>query len=643
LIDILGTDSKAKGISLPPDMKKKFAVVRMWPGLQTAEREVIARLKISAKLLGLDCIEIDSSGYCIKTGKAITSNEVDFAIHLHFETPKNYDIFSFVALWNPLQFYFDFGYEIHSKNLISHDDFLSCLSPGADDHVKRLLARQPLHLPPKFTMFHSVPGPVIAPVSRQRNLFYIGINWEKLGQGKSRHEALLKELDRTDYLRIHGPRVFQGVKIWKGFKSYVGEIPFDGVSVSHAINSVGAGLVLSSEAHRASGLMSNRLFETIAAGSVVICDENPFARKHFGDTLLYVDSEAEDLFSQVDKHMSWINANPDQACELVMRAQKVFLKDFQLMMSLRSMYEGLRARKEELSFSLDPSSATNPKVILIGILTDENIESEQRLIESCIRQSYRNLHLVVVVDEKCSRIDVIDGKLQNSKASYRIVKQKSLYKKIRNNAGFVISQAIKSIKSDAFDAFTILLSHEEIFCDHISSQMRIFMNQKAPQIVATSANLLSQKTHKETNKLQSAVKLDWSVYSNPIGFARFMFPKRVIREEVFYLLPYLDKRCFVALVGEEEVVASALVTGQINWDDPIFRERLSEDLETLLINDVFPSELAEMRRHAPQRSVLNFISGCIKGARDVVARTPMPLRLRLVLRKWYRKLRVPGS
>ncbi len=37
-------------------------------------------------------------------------------------------------------------------------------------------------------------------------------------------------------------------------------------------------------------MMSSRIFESSAAGAVIICNENPFARRHFGDSLLYIDT-----------------------------------------------------------------------------------------------------------------------------------------------------------------------------------------------------------------------------------------------------------------------------------------------------------------------------------------------------------------
>ena len=56
------------------------------------------------------------------------------------------------------------------------------------------------------------------------------------------------------------------------------------------IAKAGIVLVLSWPAHKEAELMSSRLSESVAAGALVISDENNFAKKFFGDSLLYIDT-----------------------------------------------------------------------------------------------------------------------------------------------------------------------------------------------------------------------------------------------------------------------------------------------------------------------------------------------------------------
>jgi hypothetical protein len=92
--------------------------------------------------------------------------------------------------------------------------------------------------------------------------------------------------------------------------------------VIEEIHKAGICLALSSQPHKDAALMSNRLFEGLAAGALIICDENPWARTHFGDTLLYVDLRdgAEVVAQQITAHIEWARQNPEAALALAARA-----------------------------------------------------------------------------------------------------------------------------------------------------------------------------------------------------------------------------------------------------------------------------------------------------------------------------------
>lgn len=158
-------------------MAGRFAVVKLWPDIKTAEDECIARLKIAARDLGVECVEVHADGRSLEDPRWQASHDnVDFVLHLHYDTPKRYDAFSIVALWNPLRFYHEWGYERTSRNLVTHDDFVSCLSEAADDHVTRMVRATGTHLPPVFRLFHSTADVVHPPSLGDGRLFYAGIN-----------------------------------------------------------------------------------------------------------------------------------------------------------------------------------------------------------------------------------------------------------------------------------------------------------------------------------------------------------------------------------------------------------------------------------------------------------------------------------
>src|ERR1700761_1695976 len=149
-----------------------FIVAHTWPDLKNAEYEVLQRLAIAARNIGATMIAVDDDGrplwsnqrLSLDKSKPIDPTEVDFMISLHFQSPKLIDVYSYYALWQPLDFYFQFDYEQSLQKLLSHNDALSCLSDMADAHGRAVFgARGELNPAPFPTLFHNVPQPYLEP------------------------------------------------------------------------------------------------------------------------------------------------------------------------------------------------------------------------------------------------------------------------------------------------------------------------------------------------------------------------------------------------------------------------------------------------------------------------------------------------
>ena len=322
-------------------MQRRFGIVRFWPEHPVAEHENIERIKAAADALDIEVIEIDRNGYLLDgSGSEIGPEDADFVINMHFETAKVYDCFSYGALWNPLHYYFEWGYDRCAANQASHDGYLTAGSRWAEDLAVRetggAFERE------DAVAFNHTLGDArhTAQARNDKTLCYCGINWERADAGPLRHESVLSRLDREGVVVIYGPREKDGVARWDGFQGYQGPLPFDGISIVDAIAECGMSLVFSSNAHRLSGVMSNRLFESLAAGALVVADSHPFVRQHFGDTVLYVDDDADvgDIAGQILAHLRWANDNPQEACQMAHAAQMIFLERFSLRSQLATLY-----------------------------------------------------------------------------------------------------------------------------------------------------------------------------------------------------------------------------------------------------------------------------------------------------------------
>ena len=589
---------------LPAGLIGRFAIVKLWPEIKTAEDECIARLKIAAATLGLECFEIHADGRLLEeTDKIISKNDVDFVLHLHYDTPKLYDAFSFVALWNPVQFYHEWGYARTSRNLLSHDDFVSCSSPAADDHVGRLVRRVATHLPPFFNLYHSVADVVHAPSLGDFKLFYAGINWEALGGGKSRHQELLKHLDKSGNLRIFGPTIFQGVKVWDGYASYVREIPFDGISMIDEIAKAGIALVLSSKAHKDSELMSNRLFESVAAGALVICDENNFAKKYFGDSLLYIDSRCsvEEIFETIGRHLAWVKTNPEKALAMAVSAQEIFRQKFRLKKNLSDLYRGLTDRKHELSIRQRPVDEKKIKVQLYLLMPEYSESILNSHIASAAVQEYGDYSSALIIDKALSAENRNNIEIALAQSTVQIQMLEVAFIEIGINKEIKTKRKLGGVITEVLsqplqaDAIVFVAPNEKIFSNHLQVLAGSLARNPDKNCAATSAILL----HRDKPVHGVHEKIDFRQLDpcTPIGYARFIFRVSALPDDLNLALPYLDRKVMAILVGECGISPEIPSTVLLYVDHEFPSGPWDEGQENELISSFCPAAFAVSTGH----------------------------------------------
>lgn len=538
-------------------LRRRFAVVNLWPGVKAAEDEVIERLKIAAKLLDVECLVVDSLARLIHPPHTpLTQDDVDFVLNLHFTSPKPSDIFSFVTLWNPLQFYHERDYRKSTRHLLTHDDFLSCDSMSGDDHVMRSISNGPRRERPLFRFYPSLSGPILEPTLGDKKLFYVGINWEKSLNQPGRHDGLLGLLDERDDFRIYGPKLHWGVEVWQGFKSYVGPIPFDGVSVVRLINQAGISLVLSSEAHSKSEMMSSRIFESSAAGAVIICSENSFARRHFGDSLLYIDTSLppKETYSQVQSHLAWIQSEPAKALELAKQAQNIFRGRFRLDTCLERIYEGLAARKAQLACAHTPKRREE-RICVVFLMPEFHPEILERHIESCHVQKNVAIRGIVAMDVRDAEIfgPRVECRLKGSRASFEIAPFQFMERrpdgsvKHHRPAGEALSEVLLSMVEEEY--VCIVGPHERLFSDHLGSLLRTL--QDSPEAGCAWSDMLQTVRIKdqEETELCDDPEVGNAANDGPIGFGRFLFRISAIEDRIHTGLPYLDTLTMHLLFG----------------------------------------------------------------------------------------------
>ena len=568
-------------------MHKKIAVIDYFPGVPNAEKETILRISNAAKELGIKTIQVNSQGYYIDDSKKrISQDHTDFVIALHFCTPKQYDVFSYMALWNPVEFYFDWGYTQHSKNLLSHDDFLSCSSNAADNQISRMIQNNQYRLSPEFKLYHSIATPVIAPrIHDHPKIFYCGINWEGINKKtNSRHFNIIEHLAKIDLAYIYGPK-----KRWKGIKGYQKEIPFDGKSLVHEIASCGIVLAFSSKAHRASSLMSSRLFEGAAAGAVIICDQNEFAYKFFGNSLLYIDTTKSDndVAEQIIQTYTWIIKNKSKALEKAKEAQNIFKKHFCLKKALSNIYTKHKERKKAAEDAY-LSKIQKHKVTIVYFYWKHNLDTIDTLINNIQNQHYKNVNLVFLIDELLTskekkeiqtnfkNVDIDFQQLITPLFHREIVNQSITY---RRAIGEILLEITKNLKPNNY--IMLLNQGEEIFSDHISAMIRQIEDSEADVVGSNIASndyiLEPRKDHK--NECLS--------FDN--NLANIVFRNSLLNKSDHTLIKYLDSFLNGYLIFKSKNFISTKRTTSLYNNITFTPTRTSVSLETLFIKDIYPS------------------------------------------------------
>lgn len=318
-----------------------LGILNPWPYELSAEAEFISRLRRALTSQGHESYVIDSNGKVISPSKTIVGDLLDASDALLVFDPR-YVGFSppcpiVSPVWVPpellpLEQRLDF-----LKSMVKVDLFIGgygsrSLQAAYNSHLAQINRTVGTLAP----FCSSVPLEyAIAPrLFERRRLFYIGVNSERIAYSggemvtvPGRHDALFRLLDASEFADIFGPRRFGGIEPWHGFANYRGEIPNDGRSVLAAIADCGVALAISSAAHLKYGIVSNRIFESAAAGAVIISDDNAFVRENFGDSVLYVDTkDPATCFARICELMDRFSAEPRAALDLAQQSHRVFLE-----------------------------------------------------------------------------------------------------------------------------------------------------------------------------------------------------------------------------------------------------------------------------------------------------------------------------
>jgi hypothetical protein len=141
---------------------------------------------------------------------------------------------------------------------------------------------------------------------------------------------LFQLLDETGYCDFYG-----SARAWSGKSahSWKGEIPLRGLrDVQDVMEEAGIALLLHHEQQFKSGSAVYRDFEALSSSCVIITEKTAFMQENFGDCALFIDTDhsVEEIFEQIDTHVRWIHAHPEEAIEMARKSHQIFCDKFSL-------------------------------------------------------------------------------------------------------------------------------------------------------------------------------------------------------------------------------------------------------------------------------------------------------------------------
>ena len=380
----------------------KIAFYNMLGEMKNGEQQTLMRLQYVFSKQGHTVLIFNKDGYVIskhpENGLYVEETNIDYLFtcngleHSLIAMP---DVFSVFLHWAPLGFFENYKALLYMKAFHLFDYF----AYSSEKEVFTKWAQMSVLDIPLFGPSVPEDYTVKPRHQKERKLFYIGINFER-ALANMRYGELLKELDKSGRLEIYGPRkVYGRTNLWSGFRSYCGEIPFDGSSIMKKINQAGVCLALNSPMHNNAGAVTNRTYEAAAAGAVIISDDNKFVRTYFGDSVFYIDQDMteKEASKKILDILDWVNENPEKAYEMACRSQTIFLKN----LSLDKMVSNFTcAVNHEIAKVQD---ITNQKDMIDIICFLETQKDYSTILKQLSRQYYQNLHLIIVADSEVNK------------------------------------------------------------------------------------------------------------------------------------------------------------------------------------------------------------------------------------------------
>lgn len=342
---------------LPDKFGSKDTTIAIYTTERIGEKLHADRMKIAAKANGWQvisaCFEESMINFPLtKHFYVAVSSLVNFIYQPKFNiavthyvniVPYGYNI---TYLNMPNESLFDIDGHFRYSNLAHYDAYVDLYTIAHESNPMLLkeLARLGKSDAPVIPLYLAQNYIDYSPANRDEVLL-IGSLWG-CGRNSLYTKLALKKLADEKMLVAYGPKdslSFLGDDAYKGnlesaanSNGMNGDIP---EALVRIFKEHGISLAIHNLGHNVDMLPTSRLVESIAAGAIVISDQNGFAQKFFGDNVLYIDliAKEEEIYSQIKRHVEWIRSHPEEAEAKAKAAYDIFVREFTLEDALKKL------------------------------------------------------------------------------------------------------------------------------------------------------------------------------------------------------------------------------------------------------------------------------------------------------------------
>ena len=569
----------------------RIAITNSWPNLpESAEKEFLRRAAIAAKRISFEFCEV-------VTSDDIESFKPDVVIASHEFTPKLTKYPTLGAMWSPSSLYFNDKNRL--KSILSYDGYLigSELVAQFVEDLTFSTTKNPV-----LSDFLFLPSTYKIPQKKQKlekfSIFYAGVHWDG-----ARHGDVFEELDERKILNAYGPE-----SSWSLFKnSYRGRVPFDGNSLFGLLSSHGVALCLHKDAHRQFNTPSMRLFEAAASGAVIISDDFPFVREHFGDSVLYLpkfESGSTIIADHIESHLDWINTNPKLAAEMANVSNRIFEEKLCLEKMLSRLPEFVDRVRVDMGLTVSKNQKIEKSVQYIVRIGSRPKDMIRRCLDSLARQTYANVHLIIVAYRKVHEIDSLIAEFDSRFQSLKYIEVQ--------DSGFRSSALWAGLNEISCDYFAVQDDDDELHPNHVQKCINtlaeteskfvytgVVKHEESPNVYFSEQNFAGSEgvVIKETRRLQfldgfsqeKMIKFENYIQSNTWLASRELLdakilcdPKLVVAEDVYLYNLLMAKGPFATVYSP---------TAEWNWRSS------SEDNSMLgVAQDIWVNNVDRIRR-----------------------------------------------